>query len=128
MFSFVLAVTLGSLRSKLNSVFFNLYLDRFLILSDMAFFGTFCIDDKSFFNCSLDRCHFYICYLFHYFYICCNVCCSLNDTDNSKNILFVTTYYGNIKVVRKICSELSNIQSRYLSEAFKSKNVILSQK
>ena len=49
-------------------------------------------------------------------------------TDNSKNIPFFTTYYGNIKVVRKIRSKLSNIQSRYLSEAFKSKNVILSQK
>ena len=51
--------------------------------------------------------------------------------DNSKNIPFVTTYYENIdneKVVRKIRSKLSNIQSRHLSEVFKNKNVILSQK
>ena len=52
-------------------------------------------------------------------------------TDNSKNIPFVTTYYENIdneKVVRKIPSELSNIQSRQLSEVFKNKNVNISQK
>ena len=52
-------------------------------------------------------------------------------TGTSKNILFVTTYYENTdneKVVRKIRSELSNIQSRHLSEVFKNKNVILSQK
>ena len=39
-------------------------------------------------------------------------------TDNLKNIPFVTTYYGNIdneKVVRKIRSKLSNIQSKHLS-------------
>ena len=51
--------------------------------------------------------------------------------DNSKNIPFVTTYYENIdneKVVRKIRCKLSNIQSRHLSEVFKNKNVILSQK
>ena len=39
-------------------------------------------------------------------------------TDNSKNIPFVTTYYENTdhdeKVVRKIRSKLSNIQSRQL--------------
>ena len=49
-------------------------------------------------------------------------------TDNSKNIPFVTTYYENIdneKVVRKIRSKLSKIQSRHLSEVFKNKNVIL---
>ena len=52
-------------------------------------------------------------------------------TGNSKNILFVTTYYENTdneKVVRKIRSKLSNIQSRHLSEVFKNKNAILSQK
>ena len=51
--------------------------------------------------------------------------------DNSKNIPFVTTFYENIdneKVVRKIRSKLSNIQSRHLLELFKNKNVILSQK
>ena len=51
--------------------------------------------------------------------------------DNSKNIPFVTTYYKNIdneKVVRKIRSKLSNIQSRHLSEVFENKNVILFQK
>ena len=48
-------------------------------------------------------------------------------TDNSKNIPFVTTYYENIdnkKAVRKIPSELSNIQSRQLSEVFKNKMLI----
>ena len=51
-------------------------------------------------------------------------------TDNSKNIPFVTTYYENIdnEKVMKIRSKLSNIQSRHLSEVFKNKNVILSQK
>ena len=52
-------------------------------------------------------------------------------TDNSKNTPFVTTYYQNInnkKVVRKIRSKVSNIQSRHLSKVFKNKNVILSQK
>ena len=52
-------------------------------------------------------------------------------TVNSKNILFVTTYYENTdneKVVRKIRSKLSNIQSRHLSEVFKNKNAFLSQK
>ena len=67
------------MRSSLNPFFLNLYLDRIIILDDMVFFGTFCIADKSFFDCSLDRYHFCICYLFHYFYICCSVCCSLND-------------------------------------------------
>ena len=50
--------------------------------------------------------------------------------DNSKNILFVTTYYQNInneRVVWKIRSKLSNIQSRHLPEIFKNKKVILSQ-
>ena len=39
--------------------------------------------------------------------------CSSPFTDNSKNILFVTTYYENIdneKVVTKIRSKLSSIQ------------------
>ena len=52
-------------------------------------------------------------------------------TDNLKNFPFVTTYYKNVdneKVVRKICAKLSNIQSRHLSEVFKNKNVIFSQK
>ena len=43
----------------------------------------------------------------------------------------MTTYYENIdneKVVKKIRSKLSNIQSRHLSKVFKNKNVILSQK
>ena len=31
-------------------------------------------------------------------------------------------------MVTKVCSKLSNIQSRHLSEVFKNKNVILSQK
>ena len=79
MFPFVVGLNLGPLRSKLNSGFFNLYLDRFIILGDMVFFGTFCMDDKSFFDCSLDRSHFYIFYLFHYFYICCSVCYNLNN-------------------------------------------------
>ena len=37
---------------------------------------------------------------------------------------FVTTYYENIdneKVVRKIRSKLSNIESRHISEVFKNK-------
>ena len=52
-------------------------------------------------------------------------------TDISKNVPIVKTYYENIdneKVGRKICSKLSNIQSRHLSEVFKNKNVILPQK
>ena len=52
-------------------------------------------------------------------------------TDNLKNIRYIITYYENIdneKVVRKIRPKLSNIQSRQLSEVFKNKNVILSQK
>ena len=51
--------------------------------------------------------------------------------DNPKNVPFVTTYYENIdneKVVRKIRSKLSNIQSRLVSELFKNKNVVISQK
>ena len=42
-------------------------------------------------------------------------------TDNSKSILFVTTFYeiiDNEKVVRKIRSKLSNNQSTHLSEVF----------
>ena len=49
-------------------------------------------------------------------------------TVNSKNLPFVTIYYENIdneKMVRKIRSKLSNIQSRHLPEIFKNKNVIL---
>ena len=45
-------------------------------------------------------------------------------TDNSKNIPFVTTYYGNIdneKLVRKIRFK------RHLTEVFKNKDVIFSQ-
>ena len=48
-----------------------------------------------------------------------------------KNIPFVTTYYENIddkKVVRKIRSIFSNIQSGHLSEVFKKEYVFLSQK
>ena len=51
-------------------------------------------------------------------------------TDNLKNIPLVTTYYENIeieKIVKKIRSKLSNIQSRHLSEVPK-KKVVLSQK
>ena len=51
--------------------------------------------------------------------------------DNPKNVPFVTTYYENIdneKVVRKIRSKLSNIQLRLVSELFKNKNVVISQK
>ena len=51
--------------------------------------------------------------------------------DNPKNVPFVTTYYENIdneKVVRKIRSKLLNIQSRLVSELFKNKNVVISQK
>ena len=47
------------------------------------------------------------------------------------NIPFVTTYYENIdseKVAWKIHSELSNIQSVHLSEVYKNKTAILSQK
>ena len=50
--------------------------------------------------------------------------CPAPFTDNSKNIHFVTTYSENIdnqKGVRKICSKLSKIQSRHLSEVFKIK-------
>ena len=49
--------------------------------------------------------------------------------DNLKNILFAINYYENIeKKVRKIYSNLSNIQTRHLSKVFKNINVILSQK
>ena len=51
--------------------------------------------------------------------------------DNPKNVPFVTTYYENIdneKVIRKIRSKLLNIQSRLVSELFKNKNVVISQK
>ena len=51
--------------------------------------------------------------------------------DNPKNIPFVTIYHENInneKVIWKIRSKLSNIQSRHLSEVFKNKTVILSQR
>ena len=47
------------------------------------------------------------------------------------NMPFVTTYYENIdseKVVWKIHSKLSNIQSVHLSEVYKNKTAILSQK
>ena len=49
-------------------------------------------------------------------------------TDNTH---IAATHYENIdneNVVKKIHSKLSNIQSRYLSEVFENKNVILSQK
>ena len=52
-------------------------------------------------------------------------------TDDSKSIPFVTIYYENIdneKMVTKIRSKLSNVQSRHLSEVFKNKNVIPFQK
>ena len=51
--------------------------------------------------------------------------------DNPKNVPFVSTYYENIdneKVIRKIRSKLLNIQSRLVSELFKNKNVVISQK
>ena len=60
-------------------VFFNLCLDKFIILDYMVFFETFCINDKSFFDCSLDRCHFCVYYLFNSFCICCNVYYRFND-------------------------------------------------
>ena len=44
--------------------------------------------------------------------------------DNQENIPFVTTYYENIdneKVVGRIRSKLSNIESKHLSEVFKNK-------
>ena len=50
--------------------------------------------------------------------------CPAPFTDNSKNIPFLTIYYENIdneKVVRKIRSKLSNIQSKHLSEVFRNK-------
>ena len=56
---------------------------------------------------------------------------SVSFTDDSKSIPFVTIYYENIdneKMVTKIRSKLSNVQSRHLSEVFKNKNVIPSQK
>ena len=64
-------VNLGLPWCKRNFGFFNLYLDRSIILSDMVLFETFCID--KFFYCCLDRYRFYIYYLFHYFYIYRNV-------------------------------------------------------
>ena len=55
---------------------------------------------------------------------------STRSTDNSKNIPFVTIDYENIdkgKVVTEIRSKLPNIQSRYPSEVFLNKSVILSK-
>ena len=47
--------------------------------------------------------------------------------DNQENIPFVTTYYENIdneKVVGKIRSKLSNIESKHLLEEFKNKMLL----